>query len=368
MAEDVDVALSVDALGSQLTGIGRYCLELARRLPGSSGVGKVKYFSGMQWMDDIEPLISDKWVPIRRGNLARLHDWRCRRAARRSVIHGPNFYLPEWAEQGVLTVHDLSVLLYPETHPAERIAAFERTFLRSIYQAKVLITDSETVRQELLATFGFPEERIKKIPLGVSRPTANTLDQHTALRSVGLSASSYVLCVSTFEPRKRIDLLISAYSNLPPVTRDRFPLVLVGASGWCNDALNLTIAEAVSQGWMKSLRFVSEAMLQALYAGAALFVYPSQYEGFGLPPIEAMAHGVPTIVSDAACLVEITKGAARVIDPMDLDSFSASIAEALEDEQWRRAASKAGYIVADGYNWNNCISETVEVYRSVVIG
>lgn len=114
-----------------------------------------------------------------------------------------------------------------------------------------------------------------------------------------------------------------------------------------------------------TLGFVPEEHLPALYSGAALFVYPSVYEGFGLPPLEAMATGVPVVVASGSCLREVTRGAAMLAEPDDVTGFTRAIQEALEDETWREEAISAGIQVAAGYTWANCIDKTVDVYQRV---
>ncbi|GGI78838.1 glycosyltransferase WbpY [Polymorphobacter multimanifer] len=372
MSNGLRLALSVEALEPRLTGIGRYCLELARRMPLEPGMEDVRFFRGKHWVTDPEALLAEHWRPTRvRRWRSTIEAWRHRRFAAGAVVHGPNFFLPEWAERGVATVHDLSVFHFPETHPVERVRAFERDFLRSIGQASAIITDCATVKDELVAMFGVAADRITAVPLGVTPPTIAPEAVADSLAGMGLAGmgsteGGYALCVSTFEPRKRIDLLLAAYARLEPALRRRTPLVLAGASGWRNEALNAAIAVAQAEGWVRRLDYVPEGQLQALYAGARLFVYPSQYEGFGLPPLEAMAHGVPTLVGNSACLAEVTRGAARVIDPRDEAGFAEALASALEDEAWQAEAGAAGRAVAAGYGWPECIARTISVYETTI--
>jgi glycosyltransferase involved in cell wall biosynthesis len=136
----------------------------------------------------------------------------------------------------------------------------------------------------------------------------------------GLSHGSYSLCVTTIEPRKRIDSLLAAYARLPEKLRVVYPLILVGGKGWRSEHLHQAIDAAANAGWLHYLGFVPEDDLPALYAGARLFVYPSSYEGFGLPVIEAMASGVPVVTSNRSCLPEIASGAAKLVDPDDVEN------------------------------------------------
>ena len=119
------------------------------------------------------------------------------------------------------------------------------------------------------------------------------------------------------------------------------------------------------EGWVRYLGFVPDADLPLLYAGAALFVYPSVYEGFGLPPVEAMASGVPVVVANASCLPEVTGGAAMLVAPEDVDDFARRLEQALVDDAWRAQARADGLRVAARYSWDRCARETVEVYRKV---
>jgi alpha-1,3-rhamnosyl/mannosyltransferase len=289
-------------------------------------------------------------------------------APRVDVVHGPNYVLPKWARQGVITVHDLSVFRYPETHPAKRVADFERDFRSTVSRCVHLITDCETVREEVIAFTGFAPDRVTAVPLGVSgafRPNPAP-ELAPVLARYALPTAGYGLAISSLEPRKRIDRLLAAWRNLPSAVRNRYPLVVAGARGWRNDALHQSIARGRDEGWLIPLGFVAEDDLPALYAGAALFIYPSLYEGFGLPPLEAMASGVPTLVAGGTCLPEVTKGAAMVVEPEDLDGFTGAIVRGLEDQEWRKSATSAGIQVAGGYSWDRCADETVGIYQRVV--
>lgn len=364
MTEGPTVALSVDALGPNLTGIGRYCLELAERLPAKLGPDRTRYFRGSDWIDDHRELLNEGWSPKRPNPLRRqLRDWRRRRELRAVVTHGPNFFLPAWADRGVATIHDLSVFLYPETHPVERVRAFERKFEATLRNARLLVTDTETVRQELISIFAVPPAKVVSVALGAQIRAVST--DTVGLGALGLQPQQYFLCVSTFEPRKRIDRLVKAYAGLSLALRSRFPLVLAGAKGWHNESLDALIEDAAADGTVKRLGFVSDTLLQSLYAGATAFVYPSRYEGFGLPVVEAMAHGTPCIIADTPCLVEVAREAAMIVDPEDEIEFRMAIEQAAEDQAWREQARHNGHMVARSYSWDGCATEMTNIYKRV---
>lgn len=359
------VTLSVDALTPQPGGIGRYTWRLCQGLATHPDIEELHFVA--QGRSVVDPASLVRGEAIRRGGLFRrkLETARTRRLLARTLVHGPNYFLPANAETGVITVHDLSVFRFPETHPAERVRAFEREFTSSLRRAAHIITDTETVRRELIAGFGVAETKVSAVWLGVDptfRPRTST-ENAAALSALDLVPDGYALCVSTLEPRKRIAELISAWRLLPTDVRNRYPLVLAGGSGWRNDELRSLIVSAAAEGWLRPLGFVDEALLPALYAGARLFTYPSIYEGFGLPPLEAMASGVPVVVSNQSCMPEVCGDGASYVTPEDVTGFSAQLEQCLVDEQWRASAIKNGLMRARLFDWNRCIEGTVLAYR-----
>jgi glycosyltransferase involved in cell wall biosynthesis len=361
----LDVTLVVDALGPQLSGIGRYVRELCRGMPREPGIQRVSFFANGRFIRNPEDLIHGETTKDR----IRLPRWLRRRRVhgrlRDSLVHGPNYFLPPEAESGIITVHDLSVFRYPETHPAERVRQFERRFESSLRRAAHVITDSETVRSELIGEFSLSTSAVSAIALGVDRgfrPMGGS-EVLPAIAEWGLEPGGYGLSVAAFEPRKKILELIGAWGRLPPQLRERHPLVLAGAPGWRNEELHKAISDARSEGWLKYLGYVDEPLLPKLYAGARLFVYPSIYEGFGLPPIEAMASGVPVLVANRSCLPEVCGDAAAYADPDDSPALASAIEQCLVDDEWRREAIVRGLERAARFTWDRCVSETVAVYR-----
>lgn len=363
----MQVTLLVDAVTARLSGIGRYTWELSQRLPARPEIDDVAYFANGRFIEDAKWLHETgnrrRRTPLPRWLRRGLH----RRRLRNSLVHGPNYFLPDEAETGIITVHDLSVMRFPETHPPERVKTFERSFGRSLERAKHLITDTQTVRTEIIEELGVPADRVTAIPLGVGaefRPRTND-ELQPELAKLGLLPGGYGLCVSTIEPRKKIAELLRAWSNLPLSVREATPLVLAGCEGWLNDSLHHQIENARSAGWLKYLGFVPDEALPSLYSGAALFAYPSIYEGFGLPPVEAMASGVPVLVGNRSCLPEVCGDAAAYVDPENETDFARTLREALEDSEWQARARLRGLARAAEYSWDRCVSQTVEVYSAV---
>ncbi|AOJ08976.1 glycosyltransferase family 4 protein [Burkholderia mayonis] len=365
--------LAVDAIVPPLTGIGRYTWELAKHYSTpDSGLDSIRYFFAGQWIGDPQTLLdgSPRGRTTRRKGLwprvsAGLRQWREQRAIRGHVFHSPNYFLPDWVEGGVVTVHDLSVFKYPETHPVERIHHFERGFASTLARAAHVITDSEAIRHEVADSFGWPLGKITAVRLGVP-PEFGRRDRATLFAPLAryrLAPGAYTLCVSTLEPRKRIDALLAAYAELPALLRLRYPLVLVGSEGWLSDALRQEIARGEREGWLRYLGFVPETALPLLYAGAHAFFFPSLYEGFGLPVLEALASGVPTLTSRCSSLPEVADGAAWLVEPGDHEALRAGIEHVMCDEPWRAVAIERGLQVASETTWAQCARKTLDVCR-----
>ena len=359
--------MAVDALNAELTGIGRYTLELVRGVSASGVIDDVRYINNGRWVTRPESLLR----PPKTRLMRKIRRWAARKATaaqcKNAVFHGPNFFVPEQAQLAVATIHDLSVFRYPETHPAARLRQYERDFDQSLRRTQHIITPSDAVRQEVIEAFHWPEDRITSVHHGVSpafRPRSAEEIREPLARH-GLAPGGYCLCVSTLEPRKRIDRLLEAYAALPRPLQSRYPLALVGAKGWLNDQIHARIQQHQQEGWLRYLGFATEADLQSLYAGARGFIYPSSYEGFGMPVTEAMACGVPVVTSNQSCLPEITRGFGLAVDPDDVGGLSAAIERAIQDDAWREQARIGGLTVAKGYDWKRSVEKTLQVYAQV---
>lgn len=361
------VTLCVDALEPQPGGIGRYTWQLCEGLREQPSISRLLFYGRGGLVSDPAVLLKTGEVARANGRAARLiRQWQNGRLLNSSIVHGPNYFLPSSAETGIITVHDLSVLRYPETHPKARVQAFEREFSNSLARAVHVITDTETVRQELISDLSLRPENVSAVWLGVDqRFRPHSAEELAApLSRLGLTPGGYGLCVSTLEPRKKIGELVTAWRLLPLAVRSRHQLVLAGGKGWLNDHLHQTISGGVEEGWLRHLGFVEEDLLPALYAGAAVFAYPSIYEGFGLPPIEAMASGIPTVVAGRSCLPEVCAAAAEYVDPDDVVNFSRALERLLSDDQRRASAISRGLARSKTFTWQRCTDGTVSVYRT----
>ena len=286
---------------------------------------------------------------------------------RKYTYHEPNFILKPHSGPCVATIHDLSFLHYPQFHPRKRVEWLTAKLPQTLKRADFLITDSDVIRDELIGDFGVSADKVRTVYLGASHAYRPQTAEQTRLLldSYGLQHGKYVLFVGTLEPRKGVDTLVEAWCRLPQALRTEYPLVLAGAPGWHNQALNDRIkALQVSHG-LRQLSFVPGSDLPALYAGAAVFAYPSLYEGFGLPVLEAMQCGVPVICTADTSMSEFSEGGTLLVERGNTEQLAAQLDDLLGDEQLRNRLAGTGLRCAGAFSWKRCAQETFEIYRAV---
>ena len=375
----MNVVLSTDPIKFPLTGIGRYTYELARGLQNAH-LESLYFLRGLRLqkslpkLDDAQPMSNTPtWKDYAQKSrltvalyrtVAPFLKGRILKGLENHVFHSPNYYLPPFAGRSVVTLHDLSPFLWSQSHPPERVRYMRAEIELSLKRAAALITDTEYTRQEVAAYFNWPLERIHAVHLASApefKPRTHAELQRT-LVVYGLTPSHYTLFTGTIEPRKNIDVLLDAYAQLPTTTRLNCPLVVVGYRGWHSEKLHRRFEQAQQAGWLKYLGFVPHEVLPILMAGARLFAYPSLYEGFGLPVLEAMACGVPVVCSNASTLPEVAGNAAAYHHPKDVDLLQQLLQIGVEDQSWREQAIVKGLQQANKFSWERCTQETLKVY------
>lgn len=293
------------------------------------------------------------------------------RACRREgidVLHCPKSAIPFHPPcPTVVTLHDLIPLRHPET---EKFAA--RLYWRlqipiAARKSSFIITDSEHARQEIMADFHVAPERIKAIMLGFNPAMLERREPSVAatVRAKYGLPQGYILYVGTIQPRKNIDTLIEAYHRLIQLRKGMPKLVIVGRKGWLYDKLFSRIAELGLVDEVIFTGFVPDEELPHIYDGARLFAYLSFFEGFGLPPLEAMACGIPVVTSDTTSLPEVAGDAGISVPPADVDKVTAAIATLLDDAGYAELLGKRGRERARLFSWEAAARETLEIYRKV---
>jgi glycosyltransferase involved in cell wall biosynthesis len=305
-------------------------------------------------------------VGLARGGYA-VHFHAVARLGRFDLYHEPNLVPFRVPLPTVVTVHDLSVILFPQWHPADRVRRYEQAFARGVANAAHVVVDSEAVRSETIRVLGLAPDRVTTVHCGIA-PTfrPQSPEEVAAVRSrLGLPRR-YLLYVGTVEPRKNLATLLRAFCDLPAELREQCPLVLGGAWGWKSEPeRDLFESEARHKG-VRYLGYVDDEDLPRLYAGAEALFYPSHYEGFGLPPVEMMACGGVAVVSTADAVREVVGGRAQLLDPADLPAWREAMRRVITDREYL-APYRAGAVAhAARFGWASAAAMTLLVYRRVL--
>jgi glycosyltransferase involved in cell wall biosynthesis len=284
-------------------------------------------------------------------------------AGRSDVLHAPNFVLPPPGRAaGVVTVHDLGYLRVPET-VSSASARYRELVPRSLRRARLVLTPSHAMAEEVIGEYGYDRDRVLATPLGVDPAWFRI----PAERPPDLP-ERYLLFVGTLEPRKDLPGLLAAYRLLLDAERNGPevpPLVLVGPSGW-GPALDLA---AVPRERVQTLGYLEEGQLRPVVAGATALCFPSLYEGFGLPPLEALAAGTPVVASDIAATREVVGAldgsSVRLVPPRDPARLAAALTEVLTEP---RPDPEPGRSHAAGFTWRATAERTLAAYRQALTG
>lgn len=288
------------------------------------------------------------------------------------LYHATDFLLPPmFARRTVLTVHDLTFERDPGSAAPTLLRFLQRVVPASARRASHVVADSHATARDLTELYGVAPERITVIHSGVDarfRPYADPGEaaaESAALRAkYGIGSAPFVLTVGTLQRRKNHLGLVRAFARLAAHTE--LDLVISGGKGWLYDEV---LAEVRARGLERRVRFTgftAEQDLPALYRAARAFAFPSFYEGFGLPLLEAMASGVPVVSSNASSLPEVAGDAALLVDPRDDDALAAALQRAIDDEVWRASAIERGTARAREFTWERAGRQLLEVYESVL--
>ena len=372
------IGIDVTSALTQGGGIGRYTRELIRALAPLDSGKQYTFFSARVTENTPvpDPLPAGSAITYRPSPLSERWLYRIWYRLRfplpvqlstgtLDLFHSPDFVLPPVSSNipTLLTVHDLSFVHYPDTFPETLVRYLNGVVPWSVRRATHVLADSQSTKNDLVSLWHVPQDKITVLYSGVSdayRPILDDTLVNRVRHTYGLGDRPYILSVGTVQPRKNYGMLIKAFA---PVAR-QFPhvLAIAGGKGWLESEM---MAEAQRQGIADRvlfLGFVADEDLPGLYNGSDLFAFPSLYEGFGLPVLEAMACGVPTLVSDRSSLPEVAGDAAIQLSPDDPEIWSTNLLSLLADGDSRRQRGAAGIHHAQNFSWERSARRLLMVY------
>lgn len=384
------VAVNASALLQPHAGIGTYVREILLRLPALAPDFQVDLFLGHKWapLDESISLLDRqkrfaleakalnlpqlvKKVPGSRAlwHLFKGHSFqKLQQCNSVDVWWEPCFIPPRSMSPMVLTVHDLSHVRYPEAHPVARVK-WLNGLEQAIRKADQVIAVSQFTKDEIIDVYGDLGTPISMVPNGLNIVQNGASDDLTddVLKAYGIGAKEYFLSVCTLEPRKNLNTLIAAYDRLPDAIKMKTPLVLVGGSGWGQDATVTAFKKLCPNGKLIFTGYVPDQDLQVLYKKAKGFFYPSVYEGFGLPAVEAMQYGTPTVLSEALALKEVSGGAAYHVESLNVEAWENAFLWVLELTETQRAElSWRLKARAADFSWDETARLTLDCLRRTI--
>ncbi len=355
----------------QMGGISQYILQL---LPALAEIDKENEYLIFHSRRDGRSYLPPNAPNFRRVDLStpchhRIEQWSLSAELlphRLDVFHSPDFIPPQWGGRRlVVTVHDLNFIYYPEFLTAESRRYYAGQIEWAVQRADHISADSEHTRQDLIERLNVPAEKVTAVRLAAN-PVYTQPQSADAVRQTLAECNlppGFLLFVGTLEPRKNIPLLLDAYNQLLQERVTDLPLVLVGQKGWLFEEIFERIERLGLGTKVCHLSGVDNERLAHLYSAAGLLALPSYYEGFGLPPLEAMHCGCPVVVSDRGSLPEIVGPAGVVLAPDEAGEWAEAMRQILMDSAKRERMIRAGYERAKQFSWETAAAQTLRIYR-----
>lgn len=369
------IAIDGMPLGSQRTGVGHYTLELAKSLglaaaddsftlispqpPSASTLDAIQSPPNLSY-DNAQGSLNRRWWSVGLPLYLSRSSF--------DLFHGTNYEVPFLSRTpSVLTIHDLSLLLHPEAHERHLVRRARWRLPLMVKAASKIITPSESVKQEVCEMFGIPPEKVVVTPEAPRLSFQSREDSRIVevRKRLGIDRD-FVLFVGTIEPRKNLRRLVEAFAQVRRATSMSPKLVIAGGNGWLMDDFTSLIEQQRLADDIRLTGYLEDDELCALYSSCRAFIYPSLYEGFGLPPLEAMACGAPVITSRIPSIIETVGSAARLIDPCDVEDLARAITELLSDDKMREHYAEQGKIQAKKFSWEQTALKTLGVYRELL--
>ncbi|HSE32721.1 MAG TPA: glycosyltransferase family 1 protein [Pyrinomonadaceae bacterium] len=359
-------------LATPKTGIGHYTFELAHTLAAIAPEDEFEIIAPVPLNIPSPSMPPNLRTVLGRTGALRRRWWTIGlplhvHENRLPLFHGTNYMVPLWQRcLTIVTIHDLSLLLHSDTHREDLVRRAKRRLPTMTRIASHVLTDSEAVKKEICEHLSVNSDKITAVPLAARRAfTPVPQDETFATRQRLGVEDDFILFVGTVEPRKNLITLVRAFDELMRSTDLRPQLVVAGQKGWLTDDLYAHVEQSEIKNRILFTGYVSDDDLASLYSSCTVSVYPSLYEGFGLPPLEAMACGAPVITSRIPVIMETASGAARLVEPTNLQELTAALVELLTDQKAREHYSSVGQQRAAEFTWERTAQKTLEVYHRV---
>jgi glycosyltransferase involved in cell wall biosynthesis len=362
------VAVDLTSLLTPQTGVGVFALETTRRLATREDLALTAFAVSWRGRGRLSSVVPSNVAVVERPMAARPLRELWKRVdhprvdlwiGRHDVIWGPNYVVPPTRAASVVSVHDLTAVHFPELATADTLA-YPRLIQRALDRGAWVQTSSSFVRDEVIEHFRVDPDRVVSIPLGV-RPVAPGDAEAGRLLAGG---DRYVLAVGTVEPRKDLPTLVRAFDLVGDGDPD-VRLVVAGQDGWGAEALDLALRGSRHRERIVRLGWVSDHEREALLRGASVYAYPSIYEGFGFPPLEAMSADVPVVTTETGSLPEVAGPGADLVPVGDVDALAASLARVLADDDHRRDLVTRGREVVARHSWDSTAERFAALLRRV---
>lgn len=371
------IGIDYTAAYDQGAGIGRYVRELIRALAAQDDRTPYRLFVAGAGRSTLPPAPGPNfaWKPTRVSPLWFARLWHRARlpvpveffTGRVALFHATDFTLPPVlpGTPTLLTVHDLSFVRAPETATPVLKAYLDRVVPRSVRRATHVLADSQATKDDLIALYGTPPEKISVLLSGVNpgfRPVTDPAALAAVRARYGIPPGvRYVFSIGTVQPRKNYARLIAALAALGDACAD-VQLVIAGGRGWLEGPIYRAVEEHGLAARVHFIGFARDEDLPALYSGAACLAYPTLYEGFGFPVLEAMACGIPVVTSNISSLPEVAGDAALLVDPYDTAALAGALRRLLTDEALRADLGTRGLRQAAAFTWERAAAQLREVY------
>lgn len=367
------ICMDIQSAITQRAGVGRYTRLLAQHLGTTAQSDSLSlfYFDFKRKGEPFTVANADthvvRWCPGRVAQLAWKHlGWPPvdLLAGNADLYHFPNFILPPLRRgRSVVTIHDMSFARFPEFAEEKNLQYLKSHLKRTAEHADAIIAVSEFSAQEICELLKVPPDRVFAVLNGIDEALCAPEPERIARvrRELDLERP-YLLALGTIEPRKNYAFLVDLFEHL-----DDFDgcLAIAGMAGWKCDPIFERFRNSPRAHDIRWLEYVNDDQLAALYAGAEMFICTSHYEGFGFPPLEAMACGTPVVSSVGGSLGEVLGEAAVVIDSFDIDEWLTDIRRVLDDSELRSSLRTAGFQQAAGFRWSDTAAKTWDIYRKV---